>query len=394
MADPTSCGKDADPRDGSLRAMVVFLVLVKLYGLAVLYVLFLRTPMKDEEVGFIFLPRGQLRTERVEEIRDSFWHRLTPYDGQWYQDIALKGYRRLTGRESLGGKLPAGNYAFFPLLPLLIRGVESLLGAVYLPVALVLTIAASAGGALVLWFLARELRVDAWLAVVLLVTFPSAAFQLVLYTEGLFLLLSGLALFFAIRRRVLPSGLFGGLAGLCRPQGILLLLPLAVELLGPRSRGGESRSAPLLGRVAAALMPLSGFAVMAAHHSVAFVEIQGAWGRSYGPLNVLDALGAAVGYGGPPADMIGLALGIALLPMMWRRLPVSFALYGTGAVLLPLLTGSLLSFGRFLSVSIPHFLCLSIWLEKRPRLRNVVIVAFVVFQVLLAKGLMGWYLVG
>jgi hypothetical protein len=125
-----------------------------------------------------------------------------------------------------------------------------------------------------------------------------------------------------------------------------------------------------------------------------FVSIQSAWGRTSDRANVLRAFEDVLSYTGPPVDLLAVVLGVGLLPFLWRRMPRSLALYGTGAVLMPLATGSILSFGRFLSVSIPHFLCLASLLHGWPRTAGAVLLLFVGLQVLLAKGLVGWYFVG
>ena len=54
----------------------------------------------------------------------------------------------------------------------------------------------------------------------------------------------------------------------------------------------------------------------------------------------------------------------------------------------------MLSFGRFLSVSFPHFLVLSMLLEGWRLAGVTLLAAFIVIQCLLAKGLVGWYFVG
>jgi Gpi18-like mannosyltransferase len=335
-------------------------------------------------------------------IEAGFWERLAPYDGQWYLDIAENGYRRLGEAERYGGRLPPGNYAFFPLLPAALRVAKALFGGAFLPASILFLALSSAAGAALAWTLARKVGAPASLCVALLLAFPTAVFQLVLYTEGLFLALSAAALLLALRRRVAPAAVAGLLAGLCRPQGILLALPFAVEFLLPAVQRRESLSpAMLLARLAAVLAPLSGFLVLAvasasaADSSSAFIEIQGRWGRSYLPWNVFVSLQSAIGYVGPRADLLGLALGLGALPLIWRKLPLSLAVYGTAMLLLPLSTGSLLSLGRFLSVSLPHFFALGMLLQRAPvALRAGAVATLAAAQVLVANGLIAWHLVG
>ncbi len=382
-----------------LQRPLCLIVLVKLYVLTLLYILFLRTGLRDGDAGFLFRRPGESLEERAAEIERSFAHRLAPYDGQWYLDIAAHGYRRLGGAESLDGRHPPANLAFFPLLPGLLRGLGLLGGGDFaLRGALALGILLSAIGALTAFMIARELRLSPALTAALLLAFPTAVFQFALYTEGLFLCFSSAALLFTIRRRAGPAIVFALLAGLTRPQGVLLALPLFWEFLRPalarRSprawlRGAFLSAAPLSGYI---VLSLVSFAL--ADSGSAFLEIQTRWGRSASPLGVFHALGQAWGYNGPPGDLLGLAFGIGLLPVVWRRLPTSLALYGTGFVLMPLLTGTILSYGRFMSVSIPHFLALAALLEGRRAVAAVVIAVFACLQTLAANGLIGWYLVG
>ncbi|MGQ9591804.1 MAG: hypothetical protein ACUVYA_16110, partial [Planctomycetota bacterium] len=374
----------------------------KLYALAVLYILFLRTHVRYGDKGFVYRPAGQSMEERMAAVETNFFERLAPYDGQWYLDIAERGYRMLSKVETRSGRLPPGNYAFFPLLPALTRGARAAFGSAGLAVAVLTAGTLSALGALVLWMLARRLGQNPILPLALVLAFPTAVFQLVLYTEGPFLFLSALALLGALERRTALVAAAGALAGLTRPQGALLALPVFVELVLPSVLGRERLSgARVLGRLAAALAPFSGVVALAAVSASltaspgAFLSVQSHWGRSLGALGFLEGLRSVLEYGGPRADLFGLAFALALLPALWRRLPFSLALYGTALVALPLSTGSLLSFGRFVSVSIPHFLALGRLLERAPAaVRGGTVGAFAAGQVLVASGLVAWYLVG
>lgn len=126
----------------------------------------------------------------------------------------------------------------------------------------------------------------------------------------------------------------------------------------------------------------------------AFLGIQSRWGRSYDAGGVFSAISSAWGYGGPRFDVLGLVFGLGLLPFLWRILPRSLAAYGTATVLLPLSTGSILSMGRFLSMSVPHFLCLAILLGRSRPVTFAVVAAMIVLQILIAKGLVAWGFVG
>jgi hypothetical protein len=381
-----------------LQRVFLIVLAVKLYGLAVLYLLFLRTPARPQiEESFLFLEPGRNREERVEEIEAGFWHRLGPFDGQWYLDIAGNGYRRLRPSESTRRGLPPGNYAFFPLFPVVIRSARAVAPGLHGPLTVALLIVLSAAGVAAAWRLARESGFPPGILVALLLAFPSAVFHYFLYTEALFLCLCGLALLSAIRGERARSALLGFLCGLARPQGVLLALPFAWEFLW-RARGQGAR--PFIAGAGVSIAPFSGFAAMAAISAqvtgspLGFLSVQSVWGRSTGFGGLLGSAGDFLAFKGPPFDLVAALLAVGLLPCLWRRLPFSLALYGTGVVLLPLSTGSLLSFGRFLSVSIPHFLCLASLLQGRPRLAWGVLFIFIALQVLLGKALLGWFFVG
>lgn len=386
----------------TLRRVFLLVLLLKLYVLFLLYILFLKTDLRNGDKGFFFLREGQSMAERSDEIQGSFFERLAPYDGQWYIDIARKGYRTLAETESRRGTHPPGNYAFFPLLPGILRATEAVTADAYLPATIFLMVLLSALGAAAVWGIAREVGVSPPLAVLLLLAFPTAVFQVVLYTEGIFLLLSGLALYFVLKGRVAAAGIAGLLSGLTRPQGVLLMVPFFIALLLPAIRGKEALSkAALLARALVTLSPLSGlvtlgvFSEMTTGSTSSFLTIQGRWGRSYASSGVFGAIGSVFDYGGPPADLLGLLFGVALLPVLWRRLPLVLSLYGAAMLLFPLSTGSIMSLGRFMSMSIPHFLALALVLEKAPSLvRGTAVASFAVAQILLANGLIAWHLVG
>jgi hypothetical protein len=402
-------GRDPDPGETSEEAMIerptwkrtlLWILAAKFYGLLILYVLFLRTELNPGEKGFVFLERGQGHAERRREIEASFFERLTPYDGQFYRDIASRGYRRMRAPGSPDGSAPAGNFAFFPLLPAILAAAGAVLPHHHLAATILVSIVLSAVGALVVGLIAGRLGANPGSTVVLLLAFPAAIFQLVLYTEGIFLCLSALALHFGLKRDCGHAALFAFLAGLTRPQGVLLALPLACEFVLPALREAPRRWSRIARGAAAAATPLSGFLALAAISlkitgtPAAFLTVQSSWGRSYAPGSVIEALASIGRYEGPPFDLMGLTFGLALLPFLWRRLPLSLATYGTAAVLLPLATGVLLSFGRFMSVSVPHFLALALLLQGMPLARSVLVTAMVALQILLANGLIGWHLVG
>jgi hypothetical protein len=125
-----------------------------------------------------------------------------------------------------------------------------------------------------------------------------------------------------------------------------------------------------------------------------FLEVQTHWGRHIGLDSFLSSWNELSMNQGALADLGGTVFGLALLPFVWARLPLPLALYATGSVVMPLATGRVLSMGRFMSVSFPHFLALAVILENNKRVAWGLVVFFAVFQLLLSKPLMSWHFVG
>jgi hypothetical protein len=158
---------------------------------------------------------------------------LARWDTDFYHSIATHGYHWDPAVFS------HQNVVFFPLYPLLMKCGGYLLGGHPLAAALIISLVSFAGAVAILYRLAADELGDAyaWPVVLLLSTYPFALFYSVAYTEALFLFLS-VGAFYAMRRgRFLAAALFGLGAGLTRPNGFWLALPLfmiAVSRAGDR----------------------------------------------------------------------------------------------------------------------------------------------------------------
>jgi Mannosyltransferase (PIG-V) len=156
------------------------------------------------------------------------------WDSVWYLTIAHGGYDH-----------DASRAAFFPLYPLLVRGLGVAVGSDL--VAGVLISLVAFGVALVVLYRLVALELDHELArgTVLLVAFcPMAYFFSAVYSEALFLALSVGSIWQARTGRWARAGILGGLAAAERGSGIALLVPLVLLFLyGPRL----DRAAPNLG---------------------------------------------------------------------------------------------------------------------------------------------------
>jgi Mannosyltransferase (PIG-V) len=153
------------------------------------------------------------------------WHNLVTawerFDGLWFLRIAAHGYAN-----------GDGSAAFFPLYPIIIRGVSFAIGGHPLAAALLISNASFAGSLVVMYALTmREIgSVDvARRSVLYVAVFPTSFFFLAPYSESLFLLLVLLMFWFVRKDRWAPAALAAAGAALTRNLGVLLVVPLAVE---------------------------------------------------------------------------------------------------------------------------------------------------------------------
>jgi hypothetical protein len=204
--------------------------------------------------------------------------RMTNWDGQWYLDIAQRGYWYDPARSS--------SVAFFPAYPLLIRGVSEAtrLSPSLCPV-LVSNAALLAAFALFSHYLCARGGASADdrqrnFALGAFALLPSTFFWRMAFSESCFLVTALLAML-AMQRRW-PATLVAlviGLATACRPVGVTLLLPFALYLW---RQGGARWSTLLRG---AALFPLACWGLLAymayLHHefgdALAFAKTQELW---------------------------------------------------------------------------------------------------------------------
>jgi hypothetical protein len=160
---------------------------------------------------------------------------LTQWDGTWYRLIAKQGY---------GPPMPEIAAAFFPVYPLLVRGV-----AFFVRDLQVASLIVSNGCLLAASLLfIRLLRLDydelvCRRAITFLMFNPVSFFLSAAYTESTFLLLSIGALLAARQGKWLVAALCGGCLSATRAPGLVIGAPLFAEyVLQWRERGADLRA--------------------------------------------------------------------------------------------------------------------------------------------------------
>jgi len=174
---------------------------------------------------------------------------LTRWDARWYVWVAEHGYPRSTRFVVYDFQSP---HSFFPLYPLLVRGLGPAFGRHLLVAGLALNLVLGAVLALALRALFAEVAPEAATRSAALVLFFPGSFVLSLaYSEALALTCAALALLALMRHRWLLAGLAGAAATAARPSMVAVVAAAAVAaLLAIRDRGDwRALLAPLLSPV-------------------------------------------------------------------------------------------------------------------------------------------------
>lgn len=317
------------------------------------------------------------------------------WDSGWYWDIAAHGYYfSFDGQSSI---------AFFPLYPMLMRLVAAPFGggdaATWLA-GIAVALGAQLGALVSLhrlterWSGSREV---ARRAVLYIAVFPWSWFQASVYSEALFLLTSVLAVSRAYEGRWWRAGWWGALATLTRPNGILVLVPLALLAAADRPgiRGLAARAGALM-PIPLALAGFCAYAFVLTGDALAWLSAQAQWGYSLGhpPWRQLQrVIGDLVEHGSygyffmseaAPIELLQVATAlmfVVLAPFVVRRVGVALGAYVVVSLLVPLSSNALEGLGRYCSVLFPVFMLAGCITSARTH--EAVVMASLVFRTLL-----------
>lgn len=337
------------------------------------------------------------------------WYRyLLRYDSAWYLMIASEGY------SYNGNDLVYHPVVFYPLYPLISRGITTLFG---IPETLSLLIVSNASILLAVVLacrLVKDLYGDevALYTVALLSFFPTSLFFSAGYTESLTLLL--IVIFFLMLRseRLFLAAGAAGLAMATRSTGVVLMLPLLWELWRKFSGDGKRL---LLHGVACLVLATSGlwlymvYLWWAFNSPLAFIKGTRAWqsGTTTGsdffqvltlqPLQHLTEIWREGIHPNTFGPWFFLSFVIITI-VFWKKLPTSFSLFALGTLLLPYITLSgnvgFVSFTRYILLAFPVFTGLAIlcrrWLWFGPAVIGVFAALLFMYTAMFAQ----WYWVG
>lgn len=299
------------------------------------------------------------------------------FDGVHYLRIAQNGYTA------------EFTQAFFPLYPLLIRFFNflpkgNLDFSIYTDPSYFYTgmILSTVFFVLALYFLfklwVKEYNKEvADLAIIFLLSFPTAFYFGSVYSESLFLLLAVLVFWFNKKGKIFLSGIFAGLASATKIQGILLFVFLAMEMGNKYFKKGEKILITkdfLLDLLGIVISPLGlifymFFLQKTVGDPLFFLTSQPAFGaeRSSLPLVLLPQVIFRYIKIFGSVDFLSLTFFNAFLELFitmilvlvlifaFKKIKLSYWFFVAFSVLLPTLTGTLSSMPRYALLSFPFF---------------------------------------
>jgi len=345
------------------------------------------------------MPRGFTLPFSNEKFVEIF----VAWDSGWYWDIATRGYYfRTDGQSSI---------AFFPLYPMLMRAAAAPFGG-----SAAATWIAGIAVALVAYLLALVAihrfterlfgsREAARRTVLYIAVFPWSLFLARVYAESVFLLTSVLAVSRAYGGRWWQAGLWGALATLTRPNGMLIGIPLALLALRDRPdvRVLASRWVTLV-PIPVALAGFCAYAYRLTGDPFAWLSAQAHWGYSLGhwPWEQLLRLISGVFEYGPygfffTSDIVPFEvlhgvpalIFLALTPLVCRRLGAAMGAYVLVSLLVPLSSNTLEGLGRYASVLFPAFMLAGSMTTQRAH--EAIVIVSLVFRTLLICFFVTWH---
>ncbi len=325
-------------------------------------------------VSYAVLPLSE--GKQVTWSRYSWLDMWGVWDSFWYMDIVQNGYSTASKLIELPDQT---NFPFFPLYPLLVKGMGWALGVGgafpgenrYFLAGIFISNVCLLLSCYVLYKLV-EMQWNKNIArrsVQYLFLFPVSFILSGVFTESLYLLLSLLCFYLAKRRNWWMAGLCGGLLSATRTLGVLIAIPLLYEYL--KSIDFSLRqvrfNSLFLILVPVGLAAFSLYTYRETGDPLFFKTNQTAWDREI--MNPLASLWQALSQGlSEPSykkllECAFFITAFATLSLFYRAIGFSYWLFGMYSIVVPLSAG-IASMPRFTLPVFPLFIALAILSRK------------------------------
>ena len=290
-------------------------------------------------------------------------HGFLPFDSEHYYTIAAEGYTTHSYSQ-----------AFFPLYPLAVRAVSTIMpiDAAMLVVSWTCTFGAAI---FVYLWAAAELRTHPLTVgklpqtlLLLLAVYPFSFFCIMGYPESLFIMMTAASLYSYRTNHLFMAGLLGALSSLTRFHGIFLAVFFITDYLFRRRWNDWRRLMPAL------MTPIGLLAFMLYQwhtfgNPLAFIDIQRLWYRFSGTIvsGIVETL--------TPISVGVVLLAAALIILTYHTLSKPLAFYVACSFFVPVLSGSLDSLNRYALSAFPIFLAFAMLFVRMKRSLQIGIIA-------------------
>jgi len=321
---------------------------VKLYpSVNIIFIVWLVCLLFISFLGFSTLPHSQ-------RFSNNFFESFSNWDGGHFLGIAQKGYQQNF------------QYAFFPLFPLAVKFLTNFTGNFLLSAVLISLFSFYFGLQILYKLIARDFdKKIAQKAIAVLVFFPTSFYFLTAYSEGLFFLLVVLAFYFLRSNKLFLATIFASLASGTRLAGLAVVLALILEV--QLTAGINKKNWFVL------LSPL-GFIVYAyfllnlTADPLYFITAEKHWQRQlavpifgfWDAIKNITIPGFLTSNFSTSLDLLFAIFGLGLTIRSFRFLPISYSVYASVSIALPLFTPTLSSMPRFVLPIFPIFILLGL----------------------------------
>ncbi len=293
---------------------------------------------------------------------------LTSWDGAWYYRIIRDWYPTAIPT-TITYEMPQARAAFFPVYPLVVRGVDVILpgGDVFAGL-FVNTIL----GALAIWLIGLLARTvfgerAAYRAMLLMIFFPGSFVLSFAYSEATLLAVAAGCLLCLHHRHWEAAGVLAAIGTATRPNGLALVAACAVAaLLAIREqREWRSLTAPLLAPIG--FVAFQWYLYQRTGEWAWFRVQTEAWdeGTSFGWTAVKNTFEAFTHPLSSPTDIltaVSFLTMIAMVVVMWRkRLPAPWVAFTVVVLALMILPATVTARPRFLFTAFPLFIAVAAW---------------------------------
>ena len=310
--------------------------------------------------------------------KGTFAATMCKWDCRWYLTIINDGYDHAI-RTSPRIWKGLANWAFFPLYPNIVGFISKIttLGPVLTGILLNQLFVFIAA---IYFYLLLRLNfsdLNSRFGVVLLVFSPFSVYFASLYTEALFIMLSVAGFYYLRSSREVAAGILGALLGATRPVGIMLMVPIFINFV--RHRKPFTKMILVLAVAGTGLVFFMLFLQYRAGDFLAFQHIQKGWGRNgWDSAHLGKQIWAMVtDYHNSLLFLMSCILSIYMLMKKYYE----EALFNLACILPGVLTGTMMSEGRFCGTLFTFYFGLVVLAEKSWTIKiSVLMISLVLYM--------------